>query len=131
MTRPCRTSTRRRAMLKPRETSAGSSPAMTTSRQTDQGNGLNRPLPVDHVSALLERRGKSRESRVEHRTHERRQHLALELIGDEEADVADFLAIGLESPAVLQAGERTLQVAHEDFQIGPVQRHLARKSLLH
>src|SRR5690348_471942 len=46
---------------------------------------LNGPLSVDHVRALLEGGGKSRERRVEHRAHQCRQHPAPELIGDEEA----------------------------------------------
>ena len=49
-------------------------------------------LPVDRVRALLERRGKALERGVEHRAHQHRQHPALELVGDEEADVAVGLA---------------------------------------
>src|SRR6478752_1275441 len=76
-----------------------------------------RSLAVDHVRTFLERRRKPRKRRVEHRAHQGREHAALELIGDEEADVAGLLTLRLEGPAVLQAGERSPQVAHENLEI--------------
>src|SRR5579872_6995884 len=77
------------------------------------------PLPVHLVRPLLERARESCKRRVEHRSHQHRQHPAPEFIGDEEGDVAGLLALWLERPAVLEAGEGAAKVTHVDLQIGP------------
>src|SRR6516225_5055775 len=79
-----------------------------------------RPLPVNRVRPLLERRGKTRERRVEHRAHQHCEHPALELIGEEETDVAGLLILGLECPLVFHLGDRPTQITHRDFQVWPV-----------
>src|SRR5215470_4625383 len=59
------------------------------------------PLAVDLIGAFLERCSKAREGGVEHRPHQHREHPALELVDDEEADIASLLSLRFESPAVL------------------------------
>src|SRR3981189_3148605 len=82
-------------------------------------------LAIDLIGTLLERRRQPRKRRVEHRAHQHAEHAALELILDEEADVAGLIAVRLEGPAVLERAERALEVLDQDFEVRPIQRHLA------
>ena len=65
------------------ETRAGDGPA-----QRSAGIQALRRDTIDDVGALLESLGEHAEGAVEHRAHQRAQDAALELVVDEEADVA-------------------------------------------
>src|SRR5882757_7699208 len=86
---------------------------------------------VDLIGALLEGRGETPESCVEHRAHQHAKHAALELIVDEELDVAGRLARRFERPVVLHAAERALQIFDQDLQLGSVERDTATEGLAH
>src|SRR4029079_4491339 len=83
------------------------------------------------IGPLFERRGKALERGVEHRSHQHRQHPALEFVGEVKPDVAAGFGSGLEVPAVFQLAERPFQIFHHDLQIGPVQRHPAGEGFPH
>src|SRR5215467_8469770 len=91
-------------------------------------SGLTR---VDPIGAPLEGRGEAPEGGVEHRAHEQLERPALELVGDEELDVAGLLAGRMEVPAVLELAERALEILDMDLQIGPVEGDAAREDLVH
>src|SRR4051812_47553047 len=74
-------------------------------------------LSIHHIRALLERSGKALEGGVEHGAHQQRQHPALELVGQEESDIAIGLGSRLEGPAVFKVAERAFQILHHDLQI--------------
>src|SRR3954469_2857141 len=69
-----------------------------------------RLLAIDRIRALFERGGEPRKRRVEDRAHQHRQHPALELIGDEESDLAAAvclsISLGLEAPTIFERRER-------------------------
>jgi hypothetical protein len=83
----------------PRNDDTEKTSAMTESSKRELRR--HRRPAVDRIGALLERGGEPRKRRVEHRAHQHRQHPALELIGDEEGDVAGVRLFRLEGPAVL------------------------------
>src|SRR5205085_8301086 len=88
-------------------------------------------LAVDRVRPLLERGGEPRKRGVEHCAHQHRQHAALELVGEVEADVALGFGLWLEDPAVFETGEWSPQIPCRYLQIGPVEHDFAGEGLPH
>src|SRR5262245_16353919 len=86
--------------------------------------------PIDLIRALLERRREAAEREIEHRAHEHAEHAALELVGDEELDLAGALALRMERPAIFQVAEGSLQILNQNLQVRPVERHPADKALM-
>src|SRR4051812_7652452 len=77
--------------------------------------------PVHLVGALLERAGEAAERNVEHAAHQHAEHAALELVVDEELDIATGLAGRHERPAVLHPAEWALQILDQNLQLRPVE----------
>src|SRR5205085_1983064 len=77
--------------------------------------------PVNLVCPPLEGFREAPEGRLEHSAHQHRKHTALELVGDEELDLARALARRVEIPAILHPAERAVQVLDKNLQVWPVE----------
>src|SRR5947208_17197736 len=76
--------------------------------------------PVNLVRPALESLRKSPECLVEHRAHQHGKHAALEFVGDEELDIANLFADGMEIPAVLHPAERPIQIFNHYLEVRPI-----------
>src|SRR5438132_5642320 len=92
---------------------------------------LREVTPIDLVRAPLEGGGEAAEGEIEHAAHEQAERAALELVGDEERDLAGALPGRAECPAVLHPTERPFEILHQDLQLQSVERHAAGERFAH
>src|SRR5665213_4495886 len=108
----------------------------TSSRSDQRYIGIASPFPgfvslaVDFVGALLESNGEFAEGGVEHGAHQYRQRPAFEFIVAEKFDFAGLLTGRRESPTVLQAAERPLEILDQNFEIRSIEGDAAGEGLL-
>src|SRR5690606_10361624 len=82
------------------------------------------------IGPLLKRFGKFFESEIEHRSHEKTEGTALELIIDEKFDIAlTSVSHRLEGPAVVEIAKRPVEIFYINDVFLGLQQHLTGKCL--